>query len=104
MPPRPLRLCFSSLSSCTLSPTPSHIRQAHARARTRLHLHVHTISGPAFISLYLKKTHAKGAASAYGAHFCTSGLMLLSSFFVQSIIVLKEKTKRGSVSMLLLHN
>lgn len=41
--------------------------------------------------------------SAYGAHFCTNGLMLLSSFFVLSIIVLKGKTKRGSVSMLLLH-
>lgn len=43
------------------------------------------------------------STSAYGAHFCTSGLMLLSSVFVLSIIVLKGKTKQGSVSMLLFH-
>ena len=33
------------------------------------------------------------SSSAYGAHFCTGGLMLLSSLFVQSIIVLKGEDK-----------
>lgn len=33
------------------------------------------------------------SSGAYGAHFCTGGLMLLSSLFVLSIIVLKGEDK-----------
>lgn len=55
------------------------------------------------LDLTLQKYMQK-SSSAYGAHFCTSGLMLLRLLFVLSIIVLKEKTKPGSVSVLLLHN
>lgn len=73
----------------------------HTHAHSRMHSpHLHTVAHAhnqqtAFISLYLKENTCKRNTSAYGAHFCTSGLMLLSSLFVLSIIVLKGKNKAG---------
>ena len=40
-----------------------------------------------------KKPHMQKSSGTYGAHFCTGGLMLLSSLFVLSIIVLKGEDK-----------
>lgn len=63
---------------------------AHAHAHSRLRLHVYTISRAHFFRFIFKK-HMQKSTGAYGAHFCTSCLMLLSSLFVLSIIVLREE-------------
>lgn len=75
-----------------------HMKQPHAHNS----ICTSTQSADCIYSLYLKPPHKN--TSAYGAHFCTSGLMLLSSFFVLSIIVLNGNTKRDTVSMLLFYS
>lgn len=83
----------------------------HEQARQTLAYHrcLRTINRVHLLRFILKRHMQKKSTSAYGAHFCTSGLMLLSSFFVLSIIVLKERGIQSRavcvcVCMLLFHN
>lgn len=62
---------------------------AHRHTYSQLRLHVYTISR-AYLFHFIFKEHMQKSTGAYGAHFCTSCLMLLSSLFVLSIIVLRE--------------
>lgn len=62
---------------------------AHTHTYSQLRLHVYTISRAHFFR-FIFKEHMQKSTGAYGAHFCTSCLMLLSSLFVLSIIVLRE--------------
>lgn len=62
---------------------------AHTHTYSQLRLYVYTISR-AYLFHFIFKEHMQKSTGAYGAHFCTSCLMLLSSLFVLSIIVLRE--------------
>ena len=87
----PLRLCLSSLRAAGPATHTLEHKLSHARNQQTVFIFCSILKKKT--KKTKKKTHMQKSSGTYGAHFCTGGLMLLSSLFVLSIIVLKGEDK-----------